>query len=80
MMGWKSDDYEPDVSWNSVVAGSMLMIGVGLAVAWASTQRDCWTLGRDEIETRIVEGRAKATLDLRRIPKGECVQINTSKP
>lgn len=78
----KSPDYggkPPDL--REALIGIAGLVAVFALVYWSLPKpKECWTLGEDEITVTEVNGKQRATLDLRRIPKGECVTINTSKP
>ena len=78
----KSPDYggePPDL--RAVIAGVVAFVALLALMNWFfNPPKSCWTLGQDEITISEVDGKQRATLDLRRIPEGECVTINTSKP
>ena len=74
----KTPDYgSPDPTGRKTVAAVALMLAVAGFAVWLSrpTPKPCWTLGEDEIEYEMIDGKQKATLRLDRIPKGECVTI-----
>ena len=80
----KSPDYgspPPKGFWSEATfLAFVFIIFVGTPIAWfyvnkATVPTNCWTLGADEIEYKVIDGQRKATLQLGRIPKGECVTI-----
>ena len=74
----KSPDYGSEPPGWSFVAFMVLVFVIGPALAYWTFGRappKCWELGQDELTITEVDGKQRATLDLRRIPKGECVTI-----
>jgi hypothetical protein len=80
-MGWSSEDYGGDPPKGSTLDFALfifIIFVVAPVVLYVFTRGDaqkCWELGKDEIQTVEREDKRVATLDLKRIPKGECVVI-----
>lgn len=79
----KSPDYGGEPPSLPSMVGALLFAAVFIGVLVAlyakhitpNMAADCWTLSSNEIEIITIDGKARASLDLRRIPKGECVTI-----
>jgi len=51
------------------------IFGIPTVIYFLQAKPKCWTLAESEIETVIRDGKRVASLNLLRIPRGECVTI-----
>ncbi len=76
----KGPDYgsPPSSPWYALaICAAIAAIGFWFLSVPRYPPKDCWTLSNDEIQTFERDGKTVATLDLRRVPPGDCVTIDT---
>jgi hypothetical protein len=79
-MSYRKQDFRPDEKWKTDACAVALMLVIGIAIAFAhSPAKECRALRQDEVETLAVGGIRKAKLNLKSLPKGDCVAIAATK-